>query len=142
MKTIANPVTFTGASVVFPAVTSISNKLTLTGSGAAALDLGTAVLVDGGSVVSTATSIEIGSTASTTLGNILNGATGPKIVKLNAQTSSVSLTTTAAILTSLDITGKAVTGIVQGSIFPMMIFSILAFLFSILFSLFFKIMRV
>tara|TARA_R110000851_G_scaffold331697_1_gene506266 strand:+ start:2814 stop:2960 length:147 start_codon:yes stop_codon:yes gene_type:complete len=42
----------------------------------------------------------------------------------------------------LDITGKAVTGIVQGSIFPMMIFSILAFLFSILFSLFFKIMRV
>ena len=106
MKTIANPVTFTGASVVFPAVTSISNKLTLTGSGAAALDLGTAVFVDGGSVVSTATSIEIGSTASTTLGNILNGATGPKVVKVNAQTISVSLTTTAAILTSLDITGK------------------------------------
>ena len=106
MKTIANPVTFTGASVVFPAVTSISNKLTLTGSGAAALDLGTAVLVDGGSVVSTATSIEIGSTASTTLGNILNGATGPKVVKVNAQTISVSLTTTAGILTSLDITGK------------------------------------
>ena len=106
MKTIANPVTFTGASVVFPAVTSISNKLTLTGSGAAALDLGTAVLVDGGSVVSTATSIEIGSTASTTLGNILNGATGPKVVKVNAQTITVSLTATAAILTSLDITGK------------------------------------
>ena len=106
MKTIANPVTFTGASVVFPAVTSISNKLTLTGSGGAALDLGAAVLVDGGSVVSTATSIEIGSTASTTLGNILNGATGPKVVKVNAQTISVSLTTTAGILTSLDITGK------------------------------------
>ena len=115
LKTVGHAVTLESAAVTFPGLqatgATIVAALTLTGGGAAALDLSGAVISAAGSVVSTATSITIKSTDDADLSEILNGVLGPKVITITNQYTSLVLDASTGHITSLTVSGGVKAGV-------------------------------